>query len=98
MIIEFNGTTYEGKTDNSGHVTLRVDWHDLVAPGKVTVRKDGWEKLEFEVDLDEDRNPTGDIHAMERKTDDSPAAGIVLAFLALLACLAAVRIRWGRRH
>ncbi len=98
VIIEFNGTTYEGKTDNSGHVTLRVDWHDLVAPGKVTVRKDGWEKLEFEVDLDEDRNPTGDIPAMERKTDDSPAAGIVLAFLALLACLAAVRIRWGRRH
>ncbi len=89
------GTEYKAETDENGWARTEVKWVDLQSPANVTVSKSGWEKLTFDIDLDEERNPTGDIPPMmKKKAEDSPGAGIALAVLALLVSFVAV----GRRR
>jgi len=100
VVVILNGTRHEGRTDGSGIATLRVSWHDLVPPAEVTVIKDGWVKLKFEMDLDEDRNPSGEIPAMERAAGDSPAPGtgpVVMVILTMAALVWSRRRRIGRQ-
>jgi hypothetical protein len=83
VAIVTNGTTYEGKTSPEGFATLTASWHDLIEPVEVTVTKSGWEKIEFSIGLDDEREPEGEIPTMVKKEDESPGPGGALAICAL---------------
>ena len=94
VTIEVNGTTYTGTTAKDGLIALDVNWHNLVAPVKVTATKSGWKKLAFEMGLNDHRKLTGDIPVMEQKAEESSGAGVVLALIALVPPLVLI----GRRR
>jgi hypothetical protein len=92
VLLTVSGNTYDAMTNERGMAPLEVKWVDLVEPAEVIIKKDGWKKLVFEMDLDEEGNPTGDIPGMKKKKDKTPGAGAALAVLTLLAGLAAIRL------
>jgi parallel beta-helix repeat protein len=85
----FNGTTYSGRTDGEGWVEVEVPWHDLVPPVNVTVSKDGWKTLSFDMSIDEEGNIEGTIPPME-KVDEGPGVSSSLISAILVAVIIAV--------
>ena len=61
----------------------------------MTVTKSGWEKLAFDIGLDDEREPEGEIPIMVKKEDESPGPGIALVIgaLAIIAILGRIRRR-----
>ncbi len=93
--IILGGIKHTTKTDKDGMAWIDVKWTDLVSPVNVTVTKDGWKDLVFDMELDAEGNPIGPIPAMVKGTakDDSSSIGAAFAVIALLTVLVLVRRR-----
>jgi len=91
--VVLGGEVFTAKTGEDGWVRIEVPWVDLVSPAEVTVSKAGWKKATFEVELDPAGDPEGSLPAMTRDSGggDSPAAGALLAIVALGAVLVLAR-------
>ncbi len=82
--ITFKETYYTGTTDDEGFVDLQVKWVDLSSPANVTLTKDGWKDLFFDLELDENGQPIGPVPTMERKkTEESPHLGAITTLVAI---------------
>jgi len=96
VAIRLAGSEYETRTDDRGWAIFEVKWVDLQSPVNVTFSKSSWKRQTFDIDLDEEGNPTGEIPVMNRKkADESPSAGAALVVMAILASL--VVFRRGRK-
>lgn len=83
--VVLEGVTYGAQTDKNGWATMTVQWTDLVSPANVSVSKSGWKGITFNVELDEDGNPTSSIPVMEKKEEsDSPGLGILIAVSSII--------------
>jgi hypothetical protein len=65
-----NGSTYVDYTQDDGWVEYTLSLYDLVSPVGVIATKEGWDYLEFSLDLDGSGGPTGTIPVMEQTGGD----------------------------
>lgn len=98
VVVVLGGTEYQGTTDNEGFVELAVDVEDLVSPAEVTASASGWRTLEFEVPLDDDGDPDGELPVMKKVPivnggEEGSGAGVYIA-VAIVAALAVVGLLW----
>jgi PKD repeat protein len=97
VTVFLNDTRHVVLTDGEGWLEIEIPWIDLVPPAQVKAAKDGWVDLEFDIDLDDEGSPTGDIPPMEkRKSEDSPGAGAALALIAIIGAIVLLYTRRGR--
>jgi hypothetical protein len=73
---DFGSVVSTRYTDDDGVVSIMViSPDDLVSPGSVVAKKDGWMTLEFEVELDASGDPIGTIPEMKRSVGDGEDDG-----------------------
>ncbi len=87
-----NGTTYSGKTGSDGWVDIKVPFRDLVPPVNVTVAKDGWKTLNFDLTVDEAGNIEGTIPPMERDEEGPGVSSSLVWAILALAIVAVVAV------
>ncbi len=97
--VVLNGTTYTGTTDGDGNIELRVPVTDLVSPARVTTSKEGWRTLRFDMPLDANGDPSGDVPAMEREAEDSSNLAMWVAVIVVVVIFVAISVYlMGRRR
>jgi nitrous oxidase accessory protein NosD len=67
--VTMNGTPYVAYTGDGGNAVFLVAVDDLVPPVSVVAEKEGWETLEFDVELDSGGDATGSVPQMKREKD-----------------------------
>ena len=67
--VTISGTPYVAYTDDDGYALLLVAIEGLESPVLVTATKEGWKDSKFEMTLDANGDPTGNIPVMKREKD-----------------------------
>jgi PKD repeat protein len=99
VVVYLNEQRYEATTGDEGIAVFTVAIEDLVSPGSVTATLEGWDTLEFEMTLDDNGDPEGDIPVMEQDTGEEGSNNlmyVVIAVAVVVVLLVVVFILRGR--
>ena len=86
VMVDLNGTAYHGVTNEEGWLDVQVDRFDLGPTAQVQAAKEGWEPLDFTLDIDEDGQPQGSPPPMVREpVEESSSSSWQLVIIVAIA-------------